>query len=116
MPARLTKRAHLQRLTAPSWRNRRRRALLIAVLDGELCCVDSDGGSNFYRLMFRREQPYFYAFDVLAMDGHDLTMLPLVERKARLHAIMPHDTSRLLYVDAIPEGIPMSASHSRAIT
>ena len=40
-----------------------------AVLDGELCCLDSDGRSNFYRLMFRRELPFFYAFDVLAIDA-----------------------------------------------
>jgi bifunctional non-homologous end joining protein LigD len=74
-----------------------------AVLDGELCCLDSDGRSNFYRLMFRRELPFFYAFDVLAIDGEDLTMLPLIERKVRLHAIMPRVRSRLLYVDAIAE-------------
>jgi bifunctional non-homologous end joining protein LigD len=72
-----------------------------AVLDGELCCVDPDGRTNFYRLMFRRERPFFYAFDLLAVDGEDLTMLPLVERKVRLHAIMPRVSSRLLYVDGI---------------
>src|SRR4051795_6961519 len=72
-----------------------------AVLDGELCCVDPDGRTNFYRLMFRRERPFFYAFDVLAIDGEDLTRLRLVERKVRLHAIMPRVSSRLLFVDAI---------------
>jgi bifunctional non-homologous end joining protein LigD len=73
-----------------------------AVLDGEICCLDPDGRTNFYRLMFRRQLPFFYAFDVLAIDGKDLTMLPLIERKVRLHAIMPPVQSRLLYVDAIP--------------
>src|SRR3954454_1125045 len=33
-----------------------------AVIDGELCCLDADGRSDFYSLMFRRRQPHFYAF------------------------------------------------------
>src|SRR4051812_33915658 len=57
-----------------------------AVLDGEICCLDSDGRSNFNRLMFRRDWPYFYAFDLLSIDGEDLTSQPLLERKRRLRA------------------------------
>src|SRR4051812_16542112 len=52
-----------------------------AVLDGEIVCLDRDGRSNFYNLMFRREWPYFYAFDVLSIDGEDLRDHPLAERK-----------------------------------
>jgi bifunctional non-homologous end joining protein LigD len=74
-----------------------------AVLDGEVCCLESDGRTNFYRLMFRRDRPFFYAFDALAIDGKDLTSLPLLERKRRLRAIIPRSDSRLLYVDAISE-------------
>jgi bifunctional non-homologous end joining protein LigD len=40
-----------------------------AVLDGEICCLDSDGRSNFNALLFRREWPYFYAFDILSFKG-----------------------------------------------
>ena len=36
-----------------------------AILDGELICVDGNGISLFNELMFRRGQPYFYAFDLL---------------------------------------------------
>jgi bifunctional non-homologous end joining protein LigD len=60
-------------------------------------------GRNFYRLMFRRDRPFFYAFDVLAIDGEDLRMLPLLDRKRRLRAIVPRQPSRLLHVDAIEE-------------
>jgi hypothetical protein len=74
-----------------------------AVLDGEVCCLEPDGRTNFYRLMFRRDRPFFYAFDVLAIDGQDLTMLPLRDRKRRLRAIAPRQHSRLLHVDAIAE-------------
>jgi bifunctional non-homologous end joining protein LigD len=73
-----------------------------AVLDGEIVCLDRDGRSNFYSLMFRRDWPYFYAFDVLSIEGEDLRDRPLVERKRRLRAIMPRIDSRLLYVDDLP--------------
>jgi bifunctional non-homologous end joining protein LigD len=55
-----------------------------ALLDGEIVCLRPDGLSDFYALMFRREQPYFYAFDLLEMDGEDLRQRPLLERKRRL--------------------------------
>ena len=51
--------------------------------------------------MSRRDWPYFYAFDVLSIDGEDLRARPLVERKRRLRAIMPRIDSRLLYVDDV---------------
>ena len=38
------------------------------VLDGEICCLDADGRTNFKKLLFRREWPHFYAFDVLSID------------------------------------------------
>jgi len=37
-----------------------------AILDGEIVCLDADGRSNFYNLLFRRGSPYFYAFDLRA--------------------------------------------------
>jgi bifunctional non-homologous end joining protein LigD len=72
-----------------------------AVLDGEIVCLDRDGRSNFYKLLFRRDWPYFFAFDLLSVDGEDLRALPLVERKRRLRRIMPRIESRLLYVDHV---------------
>jgi bifunctional non-homologous end joining protein LigD len=73
------------------------------VIDGEICCLDRDGRSNFNNLLFRREWPHFYAFDVLSIDGKDLRALPLNERKLRLRAIMPNIESRLLYLDHVAE-------------
>src|SRR5262245_12955168 len=43
-----------------------------AILDGEICCLNTDGRSDFYKLLFRRGAPRFYAFDVLMIDGKDL--------------------------------------------
>lgn len=74
-----------------------------AVLDGEVCCLEANGRTDFYRLMFRRERPFFYAFDLLALEGEDLTGLPLLERKRRLRLLVPRTDSRLLYVDPIAE-------------
>jgi bifunctional non-homologous end joining protein LigD len=73
------------------------------VLDGEIVCLDAHGRSDSYRLMFRRDWPYFFAFDLLSVDGEDLRPLPLTERKRRLRRIMPKIESRLLYVDQIRE-------------
>jgi bifunctional non-homologous end joining protein LigD len=71
------------------------------VLDGEICCLEPDGRTNFKKLLFRREWPHFYAFDVLSIDGEDLTALPLLERKRRLLRMMPTIETRLLDLDHI---------------
>jgi bifunctional non-homologous end joining protein LigD len=69
-----------------------------AVLDGEIVCLDARGRSNFKNLLYRRDWPYFYAFDLLAVDGEDLREWPLVERKRRLRQLIPSVPTRLLYV------------------
>ena len=52
-----------------------------AVLDGEIVYVGRDGRPEFYNLMRRRSPQYFYAFDILWLDGKDLRGLPLLKRK-----------------------------------
>ena len=42
------------------------------VLDGEIVCLDQYGRSQFKDLMFHRAQPFFYAFDLLCLNGQDL--------------------------------------------
>ena len=73
-----------------------------AVLDGEICCLARDGRSNFNALLFRRAWPYFYAFDILSLEGRDLTRQPLLERKRILRTVMPKIETRLLYLDHLP--------------
>jgi bifunctional non-homologous end joining protein LigD len=72
-----------------------------AVLDGEIVCLGPDGRSRFYDLLFRREWPSFYAFDLLDLEGQDLRPLPLIQRKRHLKDLLPHSGSRVLYVDHI---------------
>jgi ATP-dependent DNA ligase len=52
--------------------------------------------------MFRRGQPFFYAFDLLWLNGEDLRSLPLLKRKARLKKLIGRRKgSRLLYLDHV---------------
>jgi hypothetical protein len=87
-----------------------------AVIDGEICCLEANGRSNFKELLFRREWPYFYAFDVLALNGRDVRALPLLERKRRLRAVMPRVESRVLYLDHVAaRGVELCDAVCRAI-
>jgi bifunctional non-homologous end joining protein LigD len=87
-----------------------------AVLDGEIVCLDADGKPQFRDLLFRRAEPLFYAFDILwdehgktdkeeenrrFRSGEDLRYLPLIDRKLRLHAVMPKRGEHILYCDHI---------------
>jgi bifunctional non-homologous end joining protein LigD len=77
-------------------------------------CLDVDGKSNFRTLLLRRDWPHFYAFDVLAVNGEDLTTVPLLDRKHRLREIMPRMQSRLLYVDHLASSINPSSPRRTA--
>lgn len=74
-----------------------------AVLDGEIVCLDSDGRSQYNELIYRCGDPYFYAFDLLWLNGRDLRDLPLFKRKEMLREIIPAAPSRLLYSDHLDE-------------
>src|ERR1700730_4146018 len=43
-----------------------------AVLDGEIVCLDKRGKSQFKSFMYRRGGAYFYAFDILQLNGNVL--------------------------------------------
>jgi bifunctional non-homologous end joining protein LigD len=74
-----------------------------AVLDGEIACLDPDGRTNFYALLFGRRAPFYCVFDALILDGEDLRSRPLLERKRRLLDVMPVIESRVRYVDHVHE-------------
>lgn len=64
-----------------------------AVVDGEIVVVDSNGISNFGALQNWRSEAdgelYYYIFDILWLNGRDLTGLPLHERKKILDTQVP---------------------------
>src|SRR5215212_8317541 len=71
-----------------------------ATLDGEVVVLDERGRSSFQLLQqlgaSRRGLAYF-AFDLLAIDGEDLTRLPLEERKRRLEKLLGRRASAIRY-------------------
>jgi bifunctional non-homologous end joining protein LigD len=63
-----------------------------AVLDGEVVAIDAKGHPSFQALQHRAAHPghviVFYAFDLLHLDGMDLTTATLQERRARLPEVV----------------------------
>lgn len=52
--------------------------------------------------MRRRTPQYFYAFDLLWVDGRDLRHVPLVERKRLLRTLIPLSPCPILYAEHVP--------------
>ncbi len=76
-----------------------------AVIDGEIVALDADGRSSFQLLQSSDvggsgSAVYFYAFDLLELDGRDFRQQPLEKRKARLEKLL----------DAAPEPLRFSPS------
>ena len=76
-----------------------------ALIDGEAVVIDAEGRSSFQALQNAlKGDPAsidFYAFDLLELDGEDLTRLPLLERKKKLEEILPAKSPILRYSDHI---------------
>ena len=74
-----------------------------AYLDGELCGVLPDGRTAFNLIQnaadTRNGSLIFFLFDLLFLDGTDLSGLPLIERKARLAALLADAPSGLQFTD-----------------
>ena len=75
-----------------------------AYLDGELCAVRPDGTTAFSELQAatdtrRTGHLVYFVFDLLHLDGRDLTGAPLLERKARLKALLEGSSPSLRYSD-----------------
>ena len=69
-----------------------------AVLDGEIVVEDESGVSSFSALQEAlkngdRQRFVYYVFDLLHLDGRDLTGRPLIERKAVLKTLLDRVTS-----------------------
>jgi bifunctional non-homologous end joining protein LigD len=75
-----------------------------AYLDGELCGVRPDGTTSFDMIQAASEPGnaaalVFFVFDLLFVDGEDLTRLPLVERKPPLAELLSGTAAQLHYSD-----------------
>jgi bifunctional non-homologous end joining protein LigD len=71
------------------------------LLDGEVVAVDEDGRPSFQALHHQAAHTVvYYAFDVLHLDGRDLTATPLDERRSALAQALKG--SRLLQSEPLP--------------
>jgi bifunctional non-homologous end joining protein LigD len=76
------------------------------VIDGEVVALDGEGRSSFQRLQARemegrRSLVYFYAFDLLQLDGKSLIGLPLEARKSVLEELCTDAGDPIRYSGAI---------------
>lgn len=76
-----------------------------ALLDGEAVVFDAEGRSSFQTLQGALKgdpgRIDYVAFDLLELNGEDLTGRPLIERKALLRGLLPKKPGRLRYSDHI---------------
>jgi bifunctional non-homologous end joining protein LigD len=75
-----------------------------AYLDGELCGVRPDGITSFSMIQAASDSGnaaalVFFLFDLLYLDGENVSAQPLVERKAKLAALLADARSPLHYCD-----------------
>ena len=67
-----------------------------AVIDGEIVVVGESGVSDFESLQNWRSEAdgylLYYVFDILWLEGRDLTGLPLTERKKILQSLVPENS------------------------
>ena len=84
-----------------------------ALLDGEVVVEDEHGISNFSLLQTDlregRDRFVYYVFDLLYLDGRDLTVAPLSERKAALAQVLAiaGKTGAIRYTEYFDEGGPL---------
>jgi bifunctional non-homologous end joining protein LigD len=66
-----------------------------AVVDGEIVALDEQGRPSFQALQHPSAYPghqiVFYAFDLLQLNGQDLTREPLTSRREKLSKIVTRD-------------------------
>lgn len=76
-----------------------------ALLDGEAVVTDAQGRTSFQDLQAAlKDDPaaiVYYAFDLLVLDGQDLTGLPLTQRKQKLAELIGDGTPKIRYSDHI---------------
>ena len=89
-----------------------------ALLDGEVVVEDERGISNFSLLQTdlkdgRSDRFAYYVFDLLYLDGRDLTAEPLVARKAALARLLKGKGGGVIrYTDDFAEAGPLILRHA----
>jgi bifunctional non-homologous end joining protein LigD len=79
-----------------------------AIIDGEVVALDEKGRSSFQLLQafeMGQERPplFYYAFDLLRLNGKDLLHLPVEERKAKLEGLLKDSPAVIRYSESIED-------------
>ena len=89
-----------------------------ALIDGEVVVLDGDGNPSFGALQdaIKTGDPdtLFFAFDLLALNGADLKMLPNIERKNRLRPIIPVEGPFQFAEHILGSGVQLLAAMCKA--
>jgi hypothetical protein len=64
-----------------------------AILDGEIIAADETGRPQFYDLLQHTRTPAYVVFDLLWLNGADLRLLPLTDRRRLLQGILPQGSA-----------------------
>lgn len=88
-----------------------------AYLDGELCAIRPDGVTSFSRLQAAMDEGrtgdlVFFVFDLLFLNGEDTATLPLIERKARLGALLSKPKPGLRFSEHVVGNGPRFRDHA----
>lgn len=90
-----------------------------AILDGEVVAEGLDGQDKFQLLQNRGNTPVrirYYVFDLLQLNGYDLSPVPLINRKALLKKLVSQLRSRIIvYSDHVKgQGVALYKDAERA--
>ncbi|MGH8048035.1 MAG: non-homologous end-joining DNA ligase, partial [Chthoniobacterales bacterium] len=91
-----------------------------AIIDGEIVALDEKGISSFQRLQayeLGEERPplYYYAFDLLRLNGANLHDVPLEKRKAMLEKIIGAGTGVIRYSAALGDKSGLLLEKARSL-
>jgi bifunctional non-homologous end joining protein LigD len=77
-----------------------------AVVDGEIVAL-VNGVPDFAAIQGRKTPVVYVAFDLLALDGIDLTGKPLRERRKLLEQLVAKDTDRMILSRTFPSAVTL---------
>ena len=85
-----------------------------AVLDAECCCAGPDGVTDFNALHSRLNDSsaFAYAFDLLAVNGADIRLQPLSERRKQLVGLLRKAKPGIRLSEYIAEDGPLVFAHA----
>jgi bifunctional non-homologous end joining protein LigD len=91
-----------------------------AIIDGEIVALDEKGRSSFQLLQgfdMGQERPpiVFYAFDLLRLNGKNLQILPIEERKAKLEDLLKKPPGVIRYSVSFKRDIEELLSRTRQL-